>query len=227
MRRSNAARGVTLIECLLAIIVLAVGLVGILALFPVALENSKVSMEITQGVIVAESVKQALTVALKNAVFDASNDRWNVSMAHDLKQGSTIARIDFGLPKLSEGWRRFPGNIAVTAPSTQFSEPHRDPAFLMYADPWVRGHVDRVRTQADPSDPYDQFEFSFDVRKINTLAYLAPPPPDIERQTTLFEFRIHVFRARKQMAPTGETVLVGGTYEKELVASLKCNISVR
>jgi hypothetical protein len=227
MNRSSSTAGVTLIECLLAIIVLAVGLVGILALFPVALENSKVSTEITHGVIVAESLKQALTVALKNAVFDAPNDRWNVSLAHDLKDGGTIARIDFGLPKISEGWRRFPGNVALTFPSTQFSEPQNDPAYLMYADPWVRGHVDRVKDKADPSDPYDQFEFTFDIRKINTLSYLSPAPPDIERQTTLFEFRIHVFRARKQMSPTGETVLVGGTYTKDLVASLKCNISVR
>jgi len=220
-------RGVTLIECLLALIVLAVGLVGILALFPVALENSKGSMELSQGVIVGESLKHAITVALKNAIFDAPQDRWLVSMAHDLKSGGTIARIDFGLPKLSEGWRRYPGNVALTYPSTQFSEPQGDVAYLMYADPWVRGHVDRVHNEADPSDPYAQFEFSFDVRKVDTLSYVVPAPPDKERQTTLYEFRIHVFRARKQMAPTGETILVGGSYEKDLVASLKCNISVR
>jgi prepilin-type N-terminal cleavage/methylation domain-containing protein len=227
-------RGVTLIECLLALIVLAVGLVGILALFPVALENSKGSMELSHGAIIAESVKHALTVALKNAVYDAGTDRWEVSMAHDLKEGSNISRIDMKLPKTSEGWVRFPnpggGGLgkAIAEVAQAFRKPQEDLAFTMYADPWIRKHVDRVHDQADASDPYSQFEFSFDVQKINTLDYLAAPPADIEKQTTLYEFRIHVFRARKQMAATGETIVVGPLqYEKELITSLKCNISVR
>ena len=61
-----------------------------------------------------------------------------------------------------------------------------------------------IRAVNDRSDPYHQFAFSFDIRKINSLEYLLSrtnpatgavyTESDLEAMCTLFELRIHVFR---------------------------------
>lgn len=227
MMRARDERGVTLIECLLALIVVAIGMVGVLSMFPVALNTSKESMEISQAAKLAESVKHALHTALKNAEYDATNKRWLVTFTHDLSDGTSANRLDLALPRTDEGWKRFPGDTSISEGTTQFQQPQLDPAYGLGADAWVREHVNWVHDQSDPSDPYSQFAFTIDVRKINTLSYVNPVPPDLEKQTGLYEFRIHVFRARNASPVVGETTTVTtGGDNKDLITSLRCNISV-
>ena len=65
MAKRRKERGLTLIEILLALIVMAIGIVGILALFPTALNFAKTSMEETQGAMLSESVSEGLRNALR------------------------------------------------------------------------------------------------------------------------------------------------------------------
>jgi prepilin-type N-terminal cleavage/methylation domain-containing protein len=222
-------RGVTLIEILLAIIIMAIGLVGILALFPPAIQSSKVSMEEAHAALVAESVKHALTAACKNATWDATAQVYKISLTHDLSDGSNKNRIDFALPKISpaKDWTRFPG---ATSPPANPAEPDKDPAFAMLADPWVKASVQWVKDKSDESDAYGQFLFSMDIRKINTLEYLAPVPADLEQRTTLYEFRVHVFRGKRDgvyAGGEGTQVLVNPVETKDLITTMTFQISVK
>jgi type II secretory pathway pseudopilin PulG len=236
--RKNA--GVTLIEILLATIVMAIGLVGILALFPPAIQSSKTSMEEAQAALVAESIKHALTAACKNSTWDATLSVYKISLTHDLNDGGANRnRIDLALPKLSvtNAWTRYPGALS---PPPNDPEPDKDPAFRMYADPWIRASVEWVKGTGqfsraagdwgDESDAYEQFQFSIDVRKINTLSYLAPVPTDIEKRTTLYEFRVHVFRGKKDTVYTGgegTTIQLAGTESKDLISTMSFQVSVK
>lgn len=236
--RKNA--GVTLIEILMAIIVMAIGLVGILALFPPALQSSKMSMEEAQAAIVAESIKHALTAACKNATWDPVLQVYKISLTHDLDDGgSNRNRLDFALPKISalKQWSRYPG--AVTPPPND-QEPDKDPAFRMYADSWIRANVEWVKGTGtfnrppgdwgDESDAYAQFQFSIDIRKVNTLSYVAPPPTDLEKRTTLYEFRVHVFRGKKDtviMGGEGTTVQMASAETKDLISTMTFQVSVK
>jgi prepilin-type N-terminal cleavage/methylation domain-containing protein len=201
-------RGVTLIEILLAIIVMAIGMVGILALFPPTLESGKVSMEETHAAILANSVKQALSMALKRSSWDASQNRYTMVLTHDMKNGTSGNVVVLPLPKITEGWWHYPGQVATGDPSQQ-------DLYAIGADPWIWAALTEVWNKNDPSDPYDQFAFSFDIRKINNIAWLNPQPPanELEQRTLLYDFRVHVFRRKNS------TVLLGGEGNTTVLAT--------
>ena len=60
-------KGFTLLEILLALTILLIGIVGVLALFPVALRNSKASFEDSVAAMIAENVHASLVGSLRRA----------------------------------------------------------------------------------------------------------------------------------------------------------------
>lgn len=231
-------RGVTLIEILLALIVMVLGIVGILALFPAALQQSKESMEETQAGITGESVAQALTNALRFAQWNGTTTTYDVVMTHDLKYGPTGVKYPFALPKLvNEDWVHHPGGTGVAANANY--DPEQMPAFNLgdpVGDPWVYSAVETVRNTNDMSDPYRQFGFSFSVMKINTLQYLigtqkpdnsgAYQEGDLEGLVKLYEFRINIFRMLSTDTGTGTSTGSGGP-TKHLIATITHRVSVK
>ena len=121
-RRSRRRDGLTLIEILLALIVMVLGFCGILALFPPALQSSRESMEATNAAILGESVAHALTTSLQFATFNASSQQYEAILTHDLKSGATTNRYRFALPKLAPpgnpmgGWRHYPSKVNPPSP---------------------------------------------------------------------------------------------------------------
>lgn len=262
MNSRAGERGVTLIEILLALLVMVLGLVGILALFPAALQASKESVEETQAGITAESVSQALTNAVRFATYDTTKARHRVVLTHDLWDKAGIGggsdykvRYAFWLPKLvNEDWLHYPSatvenptvnpNDGVTntymGSAVGASSPYdveNLPCFALAGDPWVKDSVKVVRDTNDPSDPYDQFGFSFSVMKINTMSYLIGTPKpgggnyteaDCEPLCKLYEFRINVFRILTTVSgggATGGTVTTSST--KKLIAQTTFRVTVK
>jgi type II secretory pathway pseudopilin PulG len=248
MRRRE--RGLTLIEILLALIVMVLGVVGILALFPPALQSSTESMEETNAAIVGESVAQALTNAMRFAWYDATVKEWHVTLSHDLKAGGLSVKYKFVLPRLpapadpTQGWKHYPGspNPSPASPDTGGAiqpDIEQDPRIFMLAgDNWTRATVENVHNVNDPTDPYKQFAFCFDVRKVNTLEYLLQQRnpatnanyslDELEPLTKLFEFRIHIFRTAQQAGSFGSggtTTTTPGADFKRIVATVTKRIS--
>jgi hypothetical protein len=199
----------TLIEILLAFLVMTLGVLGVLAVFPAAMESSKASMEETCAGLIGGSVAHALDLAVKQATYDSTTNEWNAVLSHDLAGGGGTTLYPFTLPKLPNPsaatvWFHHP-----SMPGSADNDPERNNAFALGGDPWLGATVDHVQSTSDPTDPYRQFLFSFSVARIPTKTHLIYPEPqpnpdkpgqnyvlqDLERMAALFEFRIHVFRA--------------------------------
>ncbi len=64
--RQRRQHGFTIMEIMIATAILTLGLVGILALFPVAIFNSKKVMDNSTAIVIAESVADAIREGLRN-----------------------------------------------------------------------------------------------------------------------------------------------------------------
>lgn len=205
-------RGLTLIEILIALIIMIVGVVGILALFPPALDSGRKAMEETQAGITGQSVANALSNAIRFASYDPGTGHWTATLSHDLDHSGSKLQYTFTLPRLGEGMRHHPGNGEPfkemdTDPEVNriVAKPEKDLEFKLCGDPWVLAAVSQVRGVSDASDPLDQFAFSFEVEKVNTLRHLVGTlkpygngdsytEADLEPLSKLYEFQIHIFR---------------------------------
>lgn len=93
-RNSEAVGGFTMIEILVALIVLVVGLVGVLALFPVGIDATGRAAQDTMGAILAESVQEALIDAMHNISMSGTDEqRIEVVFAHAGVRG--VEGLDF------------------------------------------------------------------------------------------------------------------------------------
>jgi hypothetical protein len=228
-------RGLTLIEILLALIVMVLGIVGILALFPPALESAKESMENTQAAIAGESVANALSVAVRFATYDPATNTWLATLTHDLQGSGMSVRYTFPLPQFSntamDGSRTgtFPQHHPPGVPAVENIEGQQ--AFGLGSDPWTSARLAEVR-KSDPSDPLSQFAFSFRVRKIHTLAFLEGKLKndgtpwtlqDLDPLSKLYEFQITVFR----FAGSAEEGLGAKDQPKRAIATMTTRVSTK
>lgn len=192
----GSERGVTLIEILLALIVMVLGMVGILALFPGALMQASESMEDTQAAILGESVAHGLVTALRNAQVDPATGQRRAVLVHDLYATDPMAsgngergRYEFVLPpgdptgkEPANPWHHYP-----SAPKPPVNDPgakidlagwdaEQDPrVFKLGGDGWLKATTDQVKKN-DPTDAWSQFGFSINIQKVRTLDYLIGKP---------------------------------------------------
>jgi hypothetical protein len=216
MARRRREGGLTLIEIMLSLLVMVLGLLGILAVFPVGLQSSSESVEETYGALLSESVGHAFKTAVLFGKYDKTTSEWTCVMVHDMKSMGTTVRFTFVLPLLRDKWKHYPGGGAIDRGKTPDPDPEKDSHFDLGGDQWTYATVDNVRKVNDPTDPWTQFAFSFVVKKINTLEYLLNPVPqvnpatgavytlnDLESMTKLYELRVRVFRVATQAAGGG------------------------
>jgi Tfp pilus assembly protein PilV len=198
-------RGITLIEILLALIVMVLGVVGILALFPPALQQAAESMEDTQAAILGESVAHALVAAMRNADFDKATLRYKVTLTHDLYSADPSAsgngekgRYEFILPEGEKSpaavpaWYHYPGaakppphDPGAKIDLTSWDAESDNRVFKLGGDGWMKATTDATKKN-DPTDAWTQFGFSLNAQKVPTLDYLMgkpkPAPPGAPSQ---------------------------------------------
>ncbi len=240
MKARGSERGVTLIEILLALIVMVLGVVGILALFPGALQSAAESMEDTQAAILGESVAHGLVSSLRNAEFDKTALTYRATLVHDLYStdpsgtgNGERGRFEFILPpgdktgKAANPWHHYPS--AAKPPSNDPGAPldlsswdaEKDPrVFKLGGDGWMKATTDETK-KTDPTDAWTQFAFSFNVTKVPTLDYLTgkpkPTAPGEPAQTYLADEvdkmqRLYEFKiVIFRIANTGGTTFSGGS----------------
>ena len=76
MIRLRHEKGFTILEILLAVVILTVGLLGLLAVFPVAMRAGKDAVENTNAVIISQSVEQAIREGLAQHKGQSQDGRW-------------------------------------------------------------------------------------------------------------------------------------------------------
>jgi prepilin-type N-terminal cleavage/methylation domain-containing protein len=193
MRNRAAQQGMTLIEILIALLVMTLGVLGIMALFPPALQSASESMEETNAAILAESVAHSMAEAFASAEEDKQSPKLllRCTMSHDMKAGDkTRGRYTFILPPLpanpltNQEWSHYP---STSMPPGQGSPAPGDPGsrmtgnawdaeeddrhFQLGGDMWTVDAVKSVQEVNDPTDPLLQFAFSFDIRKVDDMWY--------------------------------------------------------
>lgn len=101
MLKRNGFRtaGFTILEIMIAVAILTVGLMGILALFPVAIETSKVTIQETNAVLIAQSVEQAIREGIKHRKGQDKSGKWTYFVfQHDGVQDPVPADINRANP---------------------------------------------------------------------------------------------------------------------------------
>lgn len=92
MKRSRRHKGFTLIEIVISLAILAVGLLALLALFPVGFDAAKRSANMTQATFFAqqkiEEIKMmGFPVTAASGGFSDSNYKWRVAVSNENPQG--------------------------------------------------------------------------------------------------------------------------------------------
>jgi type IV pilus modification protein PilV len=169
MSRRNRQAGFTMIEILIAMVILAVGIVGILAIFPVGILNTADATGDTIAANLAESVHASLVAAHRQVVVKAGVNGTNIAEAvliHDLQPANDGPnRYKYTLPTEADSAK--PNNYPCL---------HPDPAkfggkayFVLGADRWLLATSQNVRANSDPTDLYFGYGFKFFVRKVPTV----------------------------------------------------------
>lgn len=238
VRRGSPRDGFSLIEILIALIVLVVGLVGIVVLFPVGLQNTQAAVGDTMAANVAESVHAALVSAHRTVKPSASvpPGRPTATLIHDLFPCNDGAgRYKFEMPLLTDA----PTTIYCLHPASGAGVQIKLPppasttvdVFSLGADPWIGAAVGDVHAVSDPTEPYRQYAFNFTVRKVPTIPAGG--------NSLLYDYNITVYRLLG-VGPTssgstvstgggggggGGTVATGGSTPARVVATLSARIS--
>ena len=116
--QQERADGFTLIEILIATSVLTLGLVGILALFPVAIKAGRTVVEVSNSVVIAQSVVDAIRSGIRNSkglskqqghsYFILRHDGVTDTVPSDSKLHDVKDDYYILLPRFTNG-RKFPG----------------------------------------------------------------------------------------------------------------------
>ena len=184
--------GLTLIEILIAIIVLTIGVVSILAIFPPSIKSASSSIEDTVAAKIAESVSDALNIAMRSASAENVTDK-KPSKAVIVHDGLPDGYYEFALPLPvdpppgSENPRFFahPANnpTGVSTPSPKPAD-----VFRLGNTEFMKKIIDDVTKGPDPSDSYSQYGFTITIKRIDDERAAGEMP------SPLFQFAIAVYR---------------------------------
>jgi type II secretory pathway pseudopilin PulG len=156
---SPRARGFTILEILIATAILTLGLVGILAIFPIAIDNGKKVMERSTAVTIAKSVAEAIRSGIRNqkrtvyggeetyTYFIFNHDGVKDPIPRDRSQERAEGDYYILLPQFKAGGRGIDGNSdgerreRAVADSYEFVYPEVDQPKNGGGDPY-RAHND-------------------------------------------------------------------------------------
>lgn len=192
LRRTDA--GFTLIEILIALVLLMVGIVGILSLFPVAIKNVSSSVEDSAASNLAQSLYSALTEAMRRPVAGV------VYLTHD---GLPGGQMNFPLPTTVGAPVMYPSPGSGTDSTLQ--------VYQLGTDLRSIAQVNDIQKPAawsmggDPSEPTRQYSFQFEVSKPPESVIVV----DTAGTTTnlpLYQFRFIIYRSYfTTVVPAGKT----------------------
>lgn len=181
--------GFTILEILIAMVVITVGVVGLLALFPIAIKSTSNAVKDSRASLLARSVQEAITVGMRVSPDEATST--TVLLQHDgFPAGGqlTIAR-----PMVVGA----AGQIYYPAPGLG-TDPTGD-TFRLATDPQALAAVQDIRDpgglEIDPTEPTQQYSFGFLIQRVGTR---------------LFQVTIDVFRGYRQDPGFPPDHLTGG-----------------
>lgn len=169
--------GFTILEILIAMVVLTVGVLGLLALFPIGIQSTTHTVRDSRSSLLARSIQEAITVAMRVSPDETTNAA--VLVQHD---GFAGGQYTFARPLVAGA----AGQIYCPAPGGG-TDPTGD-TFELAKDAQAFAAVQDIRDPAmglgiDPTEPTQQYSFGFLVQRVGNR---------------LFQVTVDVFRAYRQ-----------------------------
>jgi len=184
--------GLTLIEILIAIIILTIGVISILAIFPPSIKSASSSIDDTVAAKIAESVSDALNIAMRSATAEniTGNKPSKAVIVHDGLPGGSY---EFALPLPMDpppgsDNPRFFAHQANNPTGVSAPSPKPSGAFKLGNTEFMKKVIDDVIKGPDPSDSYSQYGFTFTIKRIDDDRTAGETP------NPLFQFAIAVYR---------------------------------
>lgn len=196
-------RGITLIEILFATMILSVGLISIVALFPLGVQMHQQSIKDEKSALIVQSLKDAITVACKYASYDPVNNETTIVIVHDgfgpldtygVPNGKSeppiLLPIHADMPRVSGKERADVMNPNGTNPPSGIDIKFVDNEF----QPYKGGQLGSPNEDADalplgqlllkdsPDNGYynrrdDYWAYSFDIQVREAITVRRPRPP--------------------------------------------------
>lgn len=194
----NRQNGFTLIEILISLVILMIGIVGIISLFPVGMKNVSESNKDSTAGALAQSLNSAMTEAMRRP-----NTVGDIILVHDgLQPSGTAQTYTFALPATVGVTSTHPMVGMGTDTTKQVfqlgMEASTDAVILDITAP-VTG------LGGDPTEPLRQYSFQFIVTKppeANMSMGPGLPPVPIP----LYEYKFLVYRSYEALVvPAGTT----------------------
>lgn len=185
MRKHRTDSGFTLVEILIALILLMVGIVGILSIFPVGIKNVSDSVEDSTAANLGQSLYSAMTEAMRRP-----NATGRIVLAHDGLASVGPQVYTFDLPPAIGVPALHPPPGAGTDPTLQ--------TFQLGMDPRTNAVLADIQTPpgwsagGDPSEPLRQYSFQFEVQKPPEA--LVPMGAGAPAAVPLYQFRFIIYR---------------------------------
>lgn len=196
MRKTRNTAGFTLIEILISLVLLMVGIVGILSLFPVGIKNVTDSVEDSTAANLGQSLYNAMTEAMRRP-----NAAGKIVFSHDGLQSVGPQTYTFDLPAAVGviALHPTPGSgTDSTLQTFQLGMDARTSAILtdITTPPgWSAG--------GDPTEPMRQYSYQFEVQKPPEA--VVPTGPGTTTTVPLYQYRFMIYRQYESVAvPSGD-----------------------
>ncbi|MFA5793943.1 MAG: prepilin-type N-terminal cleavage/methylation domain-containing protein [Candidatus Brocadiia bacterium] len=192
--------GLTLIEILVAMIILLIGVVSVLSLFPSAMLSTKRSLNDTISARIAESVCNALTIAMRTSTPCNIKDKkpGQATVVHDGLTGADSS-YTFALPlpvDPAPAKPRLFSHPAANPLNADSASPEPTGAFQLGSSDFIKKVIDNIKSSGDPTELYDQFAFTFTVSRVDDDR-LATETGDSFKPMPLYQFGVKIYRVPK------------------------------
>ncbi len=219
MRILAGNKGLTLLEILMAVIILLLGLVGILSLFPAGIRSTNESVEERMAAFVADSVKEALNIAARSSnPEDTVNGKpAKLKFTHDgVEEKKSPFEFTLPLPSDPPVLRYFAYTPEGMKELTPEEERNYKPKkiFKLASDTFIKALYDSVVKGNDPTDPYQQWGYLFTINRIDDIRPSSETGSKFKPRS-LYDIKINVYRVPVSIKGDGDYVDTTGSEESE------------
>lgn len=173
-RRQSRRRGFTLIEILIAIVVLVLGITGIVALFPTAIESGNQTVEDTYAATITQSVVDSISVGIRESRYShrsaGTNRVWTYFlMNHDGVLFEAVETPEDYADTAAKLWAR---DFCVLLPQSSVADNYQsanEPTFVFPAPAAIEAQVIPFRDADTENPPGSLTHADLFIRKPGTL----------------------------------------------------------
>lgn len=209
--------GFTIVEILIAMVVLSLGLLGILSVFPAGIRQTAAIVEDSNAAVIAESVFAAINLGLHRARIDVGANKGFIYLGEGVEalmkekeeylpiDITTLDGNDIRIEKKADCWVRLPFGEKATylyprpntweyemgAPTSKGFPPFRRvfPCGAQIAADATNPRLTVSERKEAEKDPFPQYSYAFTIREAR-----VGDPPAVKPDHSLYELTIYIYK---------------------------------